>query len=231
MPPISNVIDANERVALLVGTERFTSTAETLVSKSKFFENLFSPSWARPKEDGSYFGDADPTLFAHILQYLRRDRFPIFYDNSKGHDYAMYIALRQEADYFGLGNLANWLKDKKYLDVVKVSYSFEEFESSAEDIAILKTTLTNAKLELLPQWSKTKIYLCPRGLLCHRGHPNLCGRQCLAARQALGVQWEEKNILGGVLLKQTTIIDEELCFDKPFEEDLWPKGLKTSTIQ
>lgn len=63
----------------------------------------------------------------------------------------MYVALQKEADYFGLANLANWLKDKKYLEAVKVSYKIEEFENSTQSIAMLDSNLTNVELELWPK--------------------------------------------------------------------------------
>lgn len=147
----SQYFDTNDKITLQVGTELFVTTVGTLTSKSGFFKSFLSPFWAKPQVNGSYFLDADPKLLEKILQYLQRQSFPIFYDDAKVHDYAMYVALQKEADYFGLVNLANWLKDKKYLEAVKVSYKIEEFESSTQSIAMLDSNLTNVKLELWPK--------------------------------------------------------------------------------
>jgi BTB/POZ domain-containing protein KCTD9 len=66
-------------------------------------------------EEGSYFVDADPQLFDHILRYLRRGVLPIFYDNIRGHDHGLYRALLEEARYFQIDRLENWLSDKSYI--------------------------------------------------------------------------------------------------------------------
>ncbi|QSZ32508.1 hypothetical protein DSL72_002086 [Monilinia vaccinii-corymbosi] len=137
----------------------------------------------------------------------------------------MYMALQREADYFGSTNLANRLKEKKYLEAVKVSYSIEAveaveaFEASAEGITVLEGNLTNVKLDLWPKWSTKRVYVCPRDILGHRGNPSSCGKRCLGARLIFGVKWEEENILGGALLKQKTIIDDELCVDRSSGEE------------
>jgi hypothetical protein len=61
-----------------------------LIEESTYFESLLSGRWNTAREDGSYFVDADPDLFVHILRYLRRRVLPVFYNLQKGHDYALY---------------------------------------------------------------------------------------------------------------------------------------------
>jgi phytoene desaturase (3,4-didehydrolycopene-forming) len=68
------------RVNLLIGERRFTTTRQTLVTESPFFTSLLSGRWGSTLDDGSYFVDADPALFEHILRYLRHSIYPILYD-------------------------------------------------------------------------------------------------------------------------------------------------------
>jgi hypothetical protein len=80
----SPVTSTNRRVTLQVGERRFVTTLQTL-EKSGGFASL-SRRWVNRQEENSYFVDADPTIFEHILRYLRRGVLVIFYDKAKGHD-------------------------------------------------------------------------------------------------------------------------------------------------
>ena len=57
-------------ITLPVGERRFVTTAETMTQDSGFFAALFSGRWDNAQADGSYFIDADPQLFGHIMRYL-----------------------------------------------------------------------------------------------------------------------------------------------------------------
>ena len=119
---------SDRQITLQVGERRFITTRETLVGESSFFASLLSGRWDNAQEDGSYFIDADANLFEHILRYLRRGVLPVFYDRLKGHDHALYSALFEEAGFFGIDKLEKWLREEKYLDVIKVEYSvIQEF--------------------------------------------------------------------------------------------------------
>jgi hypothetical protein len=91
---------ADRQITLQVGERRFTTTRETLVAESSFFASLLSGRWDNAQEDGSYFIDADPDLFKHVLHYLRRGILPIFYDMIKGHDRSLYVALTWRSKIF-----------------------------------------------------------------------------------------------------------------------------------
>lgn len=65
-------------ITLQVGERRFITTAETMTQESAFFAALFSGRRDNAEADGSYFIDADPDLFEHILRYLRRGCFLSF---------------------------------------------------------------------------------------------------------------------------------------------------------
>lgn len=77
---------AERQITLQVGERRFITTRDTLVGESGFFTSLLARRWDNAQEDGSYFIDADPDLFYHVLRYLHRGILLIFYDKAKGHD-------------------------------------------------------------------------------------------------------------------------------------------------
>lgn len=71
------------QVVLQVGERRFVTTSDTLIQGSGFLRSLFSGRWDNAQDDGSHFVDADGDLFVHVLRYLRRGVFPLFYNISK----------------------------------------------------------------------------------------------------------------------------------------------------
>ncbi|KAL2043480.1 hypothetical protein N7G274_003787 [Stereocaulon virgatum] len=89
---------SNARINLQVGERCFTTLASTLSEGSSFFASLLSGRWEDSQSaDGSFFIDADPDLFAHILRYLRRGVLPVVYEKGHGFDHAFYKALQEEA--------------------------------------------------------------------------------------------------------------------------------------
>jgi BTB/POZ domain-containing protein KCTD9 len=196
------------KVTLQVGEQRFITTSMTL-AESGFFSALLSGNWDDAQPDGSYFIDADPKLFEHILRYLRRRVFPIFYDKSTGHDYAMYLALLEEAKYFQIPRLEKWLGDQTYLRAVKVRYSARELG----DINSIENTVgTDTELEYCPTWKTKKIYLCPRRVYVHRGNRDACGRACEKARgDDYEDEYEDVLVMMGLAVQKTTTVDQSLC--------------------
>lgn len=93
------------QITLQVGERRFVATRKTLITESGFFTALLSGRWDNALPDGSYFIDADPTLFEHFLHYLRRRVLPMFYDIGKGHSHALCLALLEEARNFLIARL------------------------------------------------------------------------------------------------------------------------------
>jgi hypothetical protein len=158
-----------------IGEQRFVTTAETITLESGFFVTLLSGRRVDAQTDSSYFIDADPELFEHIMRYLRCRVLPIFYDNIKGHDYALYLALLEKAKYFQIPRLENWLKDKGYLQVMQIRYSAGELEGT---LTLSVARSTDEQLEYYPIWQTRKVYVCPRGISFHRGEPSTCGRLC-----------------------------------------------------
>ncbi|KAF2199004.1 hypothetical protein GQ43DRAFT_450596 [Delitschia confertaspora ATCC 74209] len=161
-----------------------------------------------------YNVDADPVLFEHIVRYLRRGVLPIFYDESKGHDYAMYVALLEEARYFGIPRLITWLENNDFLKAVSHEYITKEIYK----IDQLSTSMTGRRtadvnVTCIPTWTKNKIYVCPRGIPVHRGNRHACGRACNNAKGEAKDVYDEEMILRAVVVERRTVFDGEACVE------------------
>ncbi|KAF2797853.1 hypothetical protein K505DRAFT_213414, partial [Melanomma pulvis-pyrius CBS 109.77] len=108
-------------IILDVSGRKFRTRKDTLAT-SDYFKGLVS-RWgdsADRQEDGSYFIDADPEVFEHLLGFMRRpSRFPLYWTKEKGFDYVLYNKLEAEADFFLLHDLRDWIHQKQYLNAVK----------------------------------------------------------------------------------------------------------------
>jgi hypothetical protein len=76
------------------------------------------------------FVDLADDIFSHILQYLRTGILPVFYDQAKGHDYALYYKLLHAARHLEITRLARWIDNKKYHDAVKVHLTVEKLKDN-----------------------------------------------------------------------------------------------------
>jgi phytoene desaturase (3,4-didehydrolycopene-forming) len=211
-----------EPITLQVGGRRYTTFRSTLTDGSNYFARLFSAEWQRPQADGSYLIDADEELFLHILRYLRSGALPIFYNNSTGHDYGMYLALLGEAQFFQIDRLRDWLRNKEYEKAVKIEYSAEECEGFQQ---LAKTCYSHLQVEYHPTWITKKVYICPRGIFVHRGRPSACGMACKKAQGDAEKEFEEEHELRTMVISKKTILDCGLCLSgepsslKPWKGD------------
>jgi BTB/POZ domain-containing protein KCTD9 len=156
----------NQQINLRVGERQFSTTQSTLVDESPFFASLLSERWNNDQGDGVLVVDADGELFEHILRYLRRGVLPIFYDASKGHDHGLYLALLEEARYFQITRLIDWLGKKLYLQAIKIETTVDEAEGLEE---LHGKVDTDCEISYYPVWKKEKVYVCPRDIDLHRG--------------------------------------------------------------
>ncbi|KAI0481133.1 BTB/POZ protein [Xylariaceae sp. FL0804] len=158
--------NASGRVTLQVGERRFVTFAHTLTSESGYFAARLS-RWKDTDADGSYFVDSDPELFEHILRYLRSGHFPIFFDSgTQTFDHSKYLALLQEARYYVIPRLEEWISQERYSDAVKIQRKAEIVDDL---VAYSKTKASqissaNTRVTIRPSWSTRKVHLCPRGI-------------------------------------------------------------------
>ena len=209
MSSTSSALPPNTIVDLQVGERRFTTRVSTLCEGSSYFASLFSDRWQDSRSDnGSYFVDADPDIFAHILCYLRRGVLPLLYRQGQGFDHAFYQTLQGEALYFGVEPLYKWIKEKGYLQAVTIQYSMKEVKGQE----MFMGSYTNAvdgdtEQSFYPSWTTEQVYQCPRGIPVHTGNAEACGRACERAKGEDGDTYIEQNMLRTVIVAKKVIFN------------------------
>ena len=156
----------NNTVTLQVGEKRFITTEKSLKG-SHFFSTLLDRWTGNKQEDGSYFIDADLDVFTHILRYLRHEVLPVFYDPLKEHEFPLYTAVLQQAQYFQVPQLETWLSEKRYLQAVQVEHSAVILTGKEE---ISGTKPSDTTVEYHPMWTTRNVYVCSRAIFIHRGN-------------------------------------------------------------
>lgn len=190
-----------------MGERRFITTEETLTDESPFFSSLLKhPHDAQV--DGSYFIDADPGVFEHVLRYLRHWVLPVFYDNAKGHDHALYHLLLQQAKYFQIERLRRWLVCQKYLDAVQTVTTVEKVDHMYE---LSQPTGANVEVEYHPLWERNVVNIRPRGIDEDEFHSSASRMQCMSRQGDEGNTFEEEKVLSMLVIRKETEYDHELC--------------------
>lgn len=124
-PALGTKLQKRRRIIRLqVGETTFTTTHHTLCKESAYFQTLLSDR-NQQLTNGTYFVDADPDLFAHILRYLRHGIYPISFTPNNIHDHATYLGIERLAADFGIERLVKWTVDKQYESAIECSVSFE----------------------------------------------------------------------------------------------------------
>lgn len=111
-------------VTLQVGERRFTTTISTLTASSAYFASKFSGRWTiTASDDGSFFIDANPSIFEFLLDYMRNGMKPLYWSKTHGFHHAKYFDLLQQAQFFGVQGLAEWISSKGYEQMIQVTES------------------------------------------------------------------------------------------------------------
>ncbi|PWY87448.1 hypothetical protein BO70DRAFT_394338 [Aspergillus heteromorphus CBS 117.55] len=201
-------------IVLQVGERRFTTTLYTL-DESTFFQSLLQGHWKNALPDGSYFIDADPDLFEHILRYLRRGVFPLFYDKRTGHDLAMYLAILEEARYFGIDVLRKWLEEEIYYKAVTIRYDISE---KNVDVCYAEIETSAADTEYNVSLTTNKVYICPREIPTHMGKSDRCRRKCRNFKGEGPVEYGEEPALRVVRIMKRVMFDMDKCRKPVFQD-------------
>ncbi|KAF1950158.1 hypothetical protein CC80DRAFT_554618 [Byssothecium circinans] len=197
-------------ITLDVGGRHFRTLAVTL-NESSFLCNYIKGVWTwMPQEDGSYFLDADPDLFAHLLRFMRRPSvFPFFYDKGKGFDYDLYNKLEEEANYFGIDALAEWIEKKKYLGALKI-HAGSPIVCEIGDFRGLDNNVHEEDVRRYITGTRP-VYVCPRGIPVHKGDPARCGQACAKARGGAEYEYENEEYMQVVSFSRTEKFVESVC--------------------
>jgi hypothetical protein len=80
---------------------------------------------------------------------------------------------------------------------------------------LYETLPTNVDVEFHSCWTKRKVYICPRGVGVHRGHPQACEK---ASRKFLGdadILYEEESVFRGLMVKKEVVFDTGAFMERP----------------
>ncbi|CAD6578244.1 MAG: hypothetical protein ASARMPREDX12_008688 [Alectoria sarmentosa] len=160
-----------------------------LVALCDFFAKQLSGRWPDMQQDGSYFIDADGQVFEHVLRYLRHDIMPIFYDEVKGHEYALYLAVLEQARFFGVEPLQKWLEEHKYVQAVKIVHSARVLEG-LEDVS--GSTESHVKIEHHVTWKTRKVN----------------------ARGEADDEYKDEEVLKVLEVRKMTVLDPKTCVEQ-----------------
>lgn len=194
---------ASSPIIIQVGERRFTVQRLTLADRSPYFASLLSPHWGdKPQLNGAYFIDMDGAIFEHVLRYLRLEFFPVLYDRTNGHHYAEYHAILEQAKFFQIAPLVEWLEARHYLRAVQIQRSAMVIEGVE---GFQGTTNADTSVQAFPVWETVRNYVCPRGIFVHYGDPTRCGRVCHNARGDADLQYDEQMVLKVLCVREETI--------------------------
>jgi hypothetical protein len=201
-------------IVLDVCGRKFRTTKSTLQT-SDYFNNLFT-RWedcADRQEDGSFFVDADPDTFEHLLNFMRRpSRFPLYWTKEKGFDYVLYSKLAVEADFFLLHDLRDWIRKGRYLGAIRTDLRITK-EPLLYFSGTCNTLQGHPVIEnFYGDTGGSGPYRCPLGR--HDGYPSSCHSNCHKERGTSGAQFDapQKHIISII----TTIrFVDEVCDNSP----------------
>ncbi|KAF2473564.1 uncharacterized protein BDR25DRAFT_158866, partial [Lindgomyces ingoldianus] len=203
-------------ITLNVGGRKFLTRIDTLATGSGFFAAQLSRWIGDPREDGSFFIDADPDLFAHLLRHLRRpNTFPLFWNMEKGFDYALYHALYVEAEYFGIYELAKWIEAKQYLKAITIKShgpEIHEVNGAPGQPFVMNPNVEVVQREILV--TKRERFVCPRGIFAHmvqRGERLKCGKACWKVGGDDPDEYVEEAYKEAVTWKNEVIFNADVC--------------------
>ncbi|KAH8803634.1 hypothetical protein F5884DRAFT_837419 [Xylogone sp. PMI_703] len=203
MPPHIIVLDVSGRKY---------KTQKATLEVSPYFQSLLK-RWddSDRQEDGSYFVDADPTVFQHILDFMRRpSKFPLFWTKETSFDYVLYNKLEAEADYFLLHDLRDWIREKCYLEAVKVVVEVKVMpEKIMKNCWIAGVGDVLEVQNIFGSYSEQKRFMCPRQL--HENYRQ-CERDgwCEKVVMAHGQQYDDPPKRLTLVIK-TMEFDETVC--------------------
>lgn len=168
--------------------------------------------WELDKQaDGSYFIDADPQIFKHVLRFLRHGVYPLCCDMTTGHDLGLYMAIHRQADFLLVPKLSDWLSKQQYFKAVTIDTSAEIAENL---YSLFGSNDSDTRVHYHPSWRNIKKFVCPRRIGLHYGNPGNCGRACKQAQGDAEDEFEDVPVLSTLVLKQKLVLNQGLCVEQ-----------------
>jgi hypothetical protein len=199
-------------VILDVGGTKYKALCSTLTASSGHLRALISrEKWTtQQQEDGSIYIEADPEVFSHLLRFMRQpETYPLFWTPLNGFDYNLYNHLEKQAVYFQVDHLADWIRKKEYEKAIKVHRSPPRKDELGNIMS--EETTANEEVERHIFRRINKVYVCPIAKAPHRGHPEMCGRQCNNFRGGGPVQYDKEEVIEVVSIGKRMSYDPEVC--------------------
>jgi hypothetical protein len=139
----------------------------------------------------------------------RPSKFPLFWTKEKGFDYAFYNNLEAEADYLLLHDLRDWIRQKRYIDAVHIT--FETKALSEYELYDRNSKRLHSDVEVqnfLGSYSGERRYCCPLGI--HSEDTRRCSDKCMDVTRAHGSHFHDLAKKLTVMTKTTRFI-ESVC--------------------
>ncbi|EPE33311.1 POZ [Glarea lozoyensis ATCC 20868] len=218
----------------------FVTDPDRWSGQSLYFNSLFSGKWGDKQEDGSYFVETDAHIFEHILRYLRTRVLPVFYDREKGHDFALYQAVLEEAKYFQIDRLVKWIGERKYLEAVQVNILATESQDRrtykkhtrsdldrrtfmVEDRYVEMTTSGNMETTMIPMAHRRSVFYCPNGKHGKSTKENCsgCTKQASDGKVNVNGGWRGEDQMSWCIVRKEVVFDHDLCVNA-YSDDAQP---------
>lgn len=172
-------------IKLNVGGSKYITFKNTL-NQSIFFKELISNNFYTSKIDENWiFVDRDGEIFKYILNYLRSNEFPYLYNENNNFNEYLYKKLKNEADYYGLTDLYDFINKKVYLESVKKEIILIDIKDVPKYVNI------NTNIDNIISYDE-KYWNCPRNIYIHN-QKYKCGKQC-QNNPEYSNGWKKRNV-------------------------------------
>lgn len=223
----NSLLSKSDRIILRLDDKLFYTTKDTLSRESGYFSALFSGRWLDSSADGVLTLDADADVFKHIMCFFRSGVLPVFYDGLKGFDHQLYSLLLEQAEFFLIDRLRDWILEKRYVQAVKFVRSVKlsesnrwvDVDSGTDDRVPHKfgnrEDTADTKVEHFVYSTNRKFRACQE-TPCDRGAlpgDSYCGEICNKLPQD-GHDYVERDVVNLVEIYTKTVFDYQICKER-----------------
>jgi hypothetical protein len=201
-------IDLRQVIKLNVGGRPFEIAKDTL-EQIPIFKTKLKDEWSHDVDiGGSYFVDIDPDIFPYILNWARHALPPFFWDKTNGFNYELYDKVQAQADYLGVHELRDYIKEQNYLQRIQWERESPKVETALS--VLMSRTVDDANVDVKREvvTMTRKWHVCPRRLAVHRvpaTEPRKCGKDCWKHLGETDWEMEEERFVVVVTMKERLI--------------------------